>query len=62
MTCILLRNVNQNDSGKWALYLDYQVKEPIILIVSGSNPEDELWYDCNHTANSTIQNHRFEEL
>ena len=59
---VLLRNVNQNDSGKWALYLDYQIKEPIILIVSGSNPEDELWYDCNHTTNSTIQNHISEEL
>ena len=52
---IVIKNINENDAGQWGIYLEsdylFELREPVILVLSGAEPEDELWHGCTSPAN-----------
>ena len=52
---IVIKNINENDAGQWGIYLEsdylFELREPVMLVLSGADPEDELWYGCTSPAN-----------
>ena len=57
---IVIKNMNENDAGQWGLYLEsgplesdylFELREPVMLVLSGADPEDELWHGCTSPAN-----------